>query len=453
MTTTAQIVLVILLLYAGAMLLIGRLAARYSRSFQDVISASGEGTTLMLAGNVIAGQIGSGFIVGGAEYGALYGVGGAWYGLACAGTGLVMAALSRFIYNHRYVSLSDYYASRYGGMPIRLIYSVTTIISGISLFSGQLLAAKSVLATLGLPIKFGVVVIALVGLVYANAAGMWGTMKVSFIQSVAIFAGMISALAVMTCTVGVDTLWESLPAEYFRPVPFSGEFMVSITVPILLASVVSQSSFQGGVSARTAGTARNGYLIAAAVLVPVALIPPILGMFGQALYPNLPEKQVFTALLLDRLPVVVAAAILAAILFAVLLSCSSVYLMIATNFVHDIYKGMIAPEADDSVCRWMMLAVDGMTCVGGVILALRMDDIIQLLSVGYSLIAAGCLVPFLGGIVWKRGNTCGALVAACTGMCASLAASLGIISLPYASITSVLLAAAAYAAGSLLTKN
>ena len=112
--------------------------------------------------------------------------------------------------------------------------------------------------------------------------------------------------------------------------------------------------------------------------------------------------------------------------------------------VHDIYLGMLDPEADSRDCRRVMLAVDIAVCVIGIFLALRMRDIIQLLALGYSLLTAGCLVPFVGGLLWKRGTTRGALVSAFVGMSASAANSLGMISLPYPSISAVLLSALLY---------
>lgn len=451
MTTTAT-VLLILLLYLGVMFLFGRLSMRHSQSFQATITASGQVTALMLVGNFVAGQIGSGFVIGGAEYGALYGIGGGWYGIACALSAFVGAAMSKFIYEHQYISLSDFFAVRYATVSSRLIYSISTICCGIALLSGQLLAARSVLETLGLSATWGVILIALSALIYANLTGLLGSMRISTVQAVVIFAGMMAAIAVMLSDPGPGVLSQSLPPSYFDPVPFDREFLVATTMPLLLSSTVSQYMFQSISSARSMQTARLGYIAAGICLLPIALIPPALGMFGRSFYPELPASQVFTNLLLNRLPTVVGAVILAAVLCAVLVSCNSAYIMVATILVHDIYQGIFAPEADSKTCKRMMLTADIIICAMGVWLALRMNDIIGLLSIGYSLVAAGCLVPFFGGALWKRGTARGAMLASCVGMLASLADSLNLIDLPYACITSILLSAAAYILGSLWSK-
>ena len=100
--TTPSIVILILLSYGTAMLLISRRASRRIRSFQDTIAAPGQTSLFLLAGSAIGGQIGSGFVIGGAEYGARYGIAGAWYGIGCGLSYFITAALCRFIRTHHY---------------------------------------------------------------------------------------------------------------------------------------------------------------------------------------------------------------------------------------------------------------------------------------------------------------------------------------------------------------
>lgn len=449
--TTTNIVLLILLAYAAAMFLISRRANRRIRNFQDAIAAPGQTTLLLLAGSAIGGQIGSGFVIGGAEYGARYGIAGAWYGIGCGLSYFITAALSSFIHSHQYVSLADYFARRYRGHATRLIYSIAGICSCVAMLAGQLLAGRAIFLTLGLPAQWGVILTAVIALLYANAAGLWGSMAVSSIQSAIIFTGMSAALGVCLYTLGPDSLATNLPVSCFHPAPLGNEFSFSMAAPIVLAGAVNQIAFQSAASAKSVEAARSGYLLAGLALIPIAFIPPLLGMFGRTLFPNLPPESVFTTLLLTRLPAVVAAVILATVVCSVVASCNGAYIAVATNFVHDIYQGILNPRADSKTCRHLMLMADITVGIVGILLALKMNDIIKVLSLGYSLMAAGCLVPFLGGVLWRGGTSRGALFSAFTGMAASLACSLELIRLPYDSITCILLAAAVYVPVSLLT--
>lgn len=443
---TRTIVLFILLAYGAAMIFISGRARQHISSFRDTIAAPGQTTLLLLAGSAIGGQIGSGFVIGGAEYGARYGLAGAWYGIGCGLSYFVTAAMCRFIHTHSYVSLSDYFAGRYHGHATRLIYSIAGICSCIAMLAGQLLAGRAIFLTLGLPAEWGVVLTAVIALLYANAAGLWGSMAVSSIQSAVIFAGMTAALAVCLYTLGPASLPAMLPPSSFHMTSVGGEISFSMAAPIVLAGAVNQIAFQSAASAKSVKSAQGGYILAGLVLIPVAFIPPLLGMFGRTLFPDLPAESVFTTLLITRLPAVVAAVILAAVICAVIASCNGAYIAVATNSIHDIYQGMINPDADSNTCRRLMFFTDVAVCIIGILLALKMNDIIQVLSMGYSLMAAGCLVPFLGGVFWKGGTSRGALAGALAGMAASMADSLSLIRLPYASITCILLSAAVYAA-------
>ena len=146
--TTPSIVILILLSYGTAMLLISRRASRRIRSFQDTIAAPGQTSLFLLAGSAIGGQIGSGFVIGGAEYGARYGIAGAWYGIGCGLSYFITAALCRFIRTHHYVSPADYFARRYSGHATRMIYTAASISCSVSLLAGQLLAGRAIFLTL-----------------------------------------------------------------------------------------------------------------------------------------------------------------------------------------------------------------------------------------------------------------------------------------------------------------
>ncbi len=155
MTAQFTMIFLIFVVYVGAMVVIGSLSLRQNKSFQDTITGAKQSSAVMLAGSCIAGQIGSGFIIGGTEYGVLYGVGGAWYGIACGLSCLVTVAMCRFIYTNGYISLTDYLINRYKAKATGIIYSGAMLVGGVAMLGGQLLAARAVLETLGIPAQWG----------------------------------------------------------------------------------------------------------------------------------------------------------------------------------------------------------------------------------------------------------------------------------------------------------
>lgn len=177
-------------------------------------------------GSAVGSQISSGFVMGGGEYGAQYGLSGAWYGIGCGLSYFVTVLLAKFIHEHNLVSLTDYFSQRYQGTVIRLIYGTTGILSCIAMISGQLLASRAIFVTLGFSPQFGVIFIAIFALVYANASGLWGTMAISSLQSVILFFGMIAALWLLCSSTGLDPLLQSLPDSAFKIIHSVGQIIL-----------------------------------------------------------------------------------------------------------------------------------------------------------------------------------------------------------------------------------
>ena len=92
--STPHLVMLVLALYIGVMLALGRTAKKRIKNVRDTIAAPGQSTVWILIGSAVGMHIGSGFVVGGAEYGARYGIGGAWYGIGC---GISYLAVGLFI--------------------------------------------------------------------------------------------------------------------------------------------------------------------------------------------------------------------------------------------------------------------------------------------------------------------------------------------------------------------
>ena len=128
------------------------------------------------------------------------------------------------------------------------------------------------------------------------------------------------------------------------------------------------------------------------------------------------------------------------------------FLCISATVVHDIYKGIIKKDASESELKKMSTLANRATCVIALALALSASSILSLLSATYSLVVAGCLVSFLGGLFWPRGTSKGAVASAVAGIGLYLLDMAGMVSIPFASISTVIPAAIVYVIVSLATK-
>ena len=213
--------------YLAGMIGIGLYGRKFAATFNDSITAAKQSTTIMIIGGAVGAHIGSGFVVGGAESGAIYGIAGAWYGIGCGISWLLVGVLvAKFFYRNRYLSLSDYFKTRYNDKSTRLIYSISTPLSYVAMFAGQILAGKAIFQAFGIDGNLSIIITALVVLFYASISGLWGAYMTSVIQVAVIVAGLIFALISMIIDGGFAAIQATLPATYFDPVPFSAETLV-----------------------------------------------------------------------------------------------------------------------------------------------------------------------------------------------------------------------------------
>ena len=78
------IIIAVLVIYIVGMLAIGFMGKKSSESMTEFLTAGRSGGMFVMVCTYIGAHVGNGIVVGGAQYGADYGIGGIWFGLgAC----------------------------------------------------------------------------------------------------------------------------------------------------------------------------------------------------------------------------------------------------------------------------------------------------------------------------------------------------------------------------------
>ena len=444
-----QLIFGIVIFYLLLMVGIGVYGRKHARNFKDYLTTGRRATMLMIMGSAIGAHIGSGFVVGGAEAGATFGIAGAWYGIGCGLSYIIVGlALSKFTYSSGYVTISDYFKDRYGGNTTRLIYSIATPISASCSLAAQIAAGASIFVAFGVNGTWGAIIATSVVIFYSCVSGLWGAYMTSVIQTGIIVAGLLFG-GIFIYTQGAGQVFAALPQGSFQLLPFNSAIWVSMVIPTITAAFVDQSVFQRLGSAVNQKASKWGHVAGGLLLIPVAFLPPLIGVYGQAIFPDAASSTVFWKVVVERMPVALSGLVVAAVLAAVMSTCDIIFLAISACLVHDVYKGMIKPDADDKRCQQIAVGLNIIAGAFAMLVALRLNNIISILSISYTVISAGCLIPFLAGILWKRGNQAGAIASAIAGIAVALASTFGLFSLPF-DILSLLAALIAYIVVSLL---
>lgn len=414
-------IVVVLVIYFAAMVFIGWMGRSKASNFEGYLSMGRTGGVLLLMGGAIGGQIGNGFVVGGAAEGATSGLAGSAYGIACA-LSLVLVALflNDFIYNNGYMSMADYTRQRYHSEVPGTIYDLSTAVSSIGLIAGQIMAGKALFEALGLPGTVGAIAIAVVVLLYSQLSGLWGAFATSVVQTGVIIVGLVATTLVLISRGAISEMSTAIQAGELASSSLdmsglSASGFAAMMLPLLFGMVTDQPTYQRVNSAKSAKISKIACYLSCIIMIPLALMPAFIGSFGAYKY-NASGNSAFFDVILNELPAIVCALIIAAVLAAVMSTIDCGLITMSTVLTRDIWQGALLKNPSEKQLKKITLVINILFMGSSTILALSSGSILGLLNSVYSFLAAACFVPFVGGIVWKRADARSAMAASVVGV-------------------------------------
>ena len=452
------IIVAIMVIYMAAMLYIGYLGSKYSGNLTDFLTAGKKGKLYMVAGSYLGAHVGTGIVVGGATNGAKYGLGAGWYGIGAALSFLLFGIFcAKWAYRNNYLTIPAYFRDRYktAGKGITIVWSVLSIAVAISTLAGQVIAGKQLFMYMGIQPLIGCILSMAIIYLYCSAAGMWGVMMTDFWQCVVILVGLGAAIVSIFSHGGAEAI-SSLSPSYFEPVPFDTKTLLLMVLPTAVYGLTGGANMQRTASAENEKTAFRAPLIGCVLVALFTFLPVVLGMYGMGAYENADPNTIIYQVIITELGPVMAGLMLAAIVAAVMSTCDTTIMTIVTSAVYDTYGNVIAPKlgltTDDKFMKRFANLITIFLCVISVLLAFISNDIISVLSSGYTMFAAGGLVPFVFARLWKKGTSAAAVASMIVGMGVAFANTIGVIDL-INGLVCVIPASIVYVVVTLLTQN
>lgn len=441
--------IVVLVVYLIFMFVVGIYGRKYASTMGDFLTAGRQGTLLMVAASYTASHVGNGFVVGGAENGANYGIGGVWFGIAMALSYFLFATIARRMYRGGYVTLSDFFLERYGDNTPKVIFSVVNIFSSVGIVGGQILAGVKLFEALGLNGTLGAVVITVIVVIYSSISGLWGVLMTDVVQMAFVAIALIAAFFAFLSMGGAQVVG-ALPAGKFSMMPFSASQFATIVLPTTLYGLISQPSYQRTAASKTENISFWAPIASGVVLLLLCGLPVLIGMYGNALHPDVGGATVFFKVLLEDFPPLVGALLVTGVLAAVMSTSDGLILAVTAHGVYDIYGKMINPKASDKQLEKMSVATTFIVGIAALVIALSSSSIVSLLSFTYTILCGGCFVTMVGALLWKDGNSKGALASSIFGIGFVMLNRWGIVPLPH-SMFALIPSAIAYVVVSLAT--
>jgi SSS family solute:Na+ symporter len=418
--------------YSLLLMTLGLSIGRRVRGASDFFVANRRLGPGLLFATMLAANIGAGSTVGATSRGYVGGL-AAWWWVGSAAIGsLILAlwvgpAMRRASAAHGLNTVGDYLEYRYS-RTVRAIIAALLWIGALFILSAQLTAIGWILNVVaGIPRPIGCIVGGVAISVYFGAGGLLTTAWVNVMQLTVKIAGFAVALPLAVSMAGGWGALSSVQTNdaafltFWRP-DTPGLMYLPLLVP---AFIVSPGLLQKIFGARDDRTVRIGVGLNALGLFLYAGVPAILGIVARLMFPDLADANLaLPMVLMYGVPPLVGALGLAAVFSAEISAADAVLFMLTTSLSQDLYKRFVDPSASDTrvlqVARWTTVVSGAL----GVAMAIALADVIESLSVFYTLLGVSLFVPVIAGLYVSRTTTNGALASITAGVGGMLAVQL-----------------------------
>ena len=431
-----SLLVVFVLIYLGVTIAIGLYAAKFVKNTKDYLVA-GRGLPLyMNTATVFATWFGAETVLSVSATFVKDGLNGIPADPFGATFCLIFVALffARAFYRMDLLTIGDFYRKRYG-KGVEVLTSLAVTLSYLGWTSAQLTALGIVFNSLSggaISLTQGILIGALVVLIYTTLGGMWSVALTDLFQSVIIVLGLVYVAFLLSDMAGGVGKVVSHAAEsgkfQFWPTGGSKEWWLFVAAWLTLAvgSIPQQDVFQRVTSAKDEDTAVKGTLLGALFYFCFAFVPIFLAYAALLVDPTMVNallKQegrevqlILPNLILGHTPLFAQVMFFGALLSAILSTASGALLAPTALFTENVVKPLFGEMSDKRFLLMLRIVLVAFTA-GVLVFALNnTSTMYEMVQNAYKVTLVGAFIPLACGIYWKRATTQGALVSALAGL-------------------------------------
>ena len=392
--------------YLVVMYIIGYIAERKVQNVEDFLVA-GRRLPLSLAWmTLLATWFGAGTMLTAADEVRADGLRAAALDPFGAGVCLLLAGflVAAPLWRMQLLTIPDFFRRKYG-KAAELIASLILVPSYFGWIAAQFMALAEVLELFfGIPVRWGLLLVAVVGTGYTLMGGMWSVTLTDAVQISLVLGGLVVLLFVVLFELGNGSAvagWDRLgtetesaklvliPRESFTElVGWLGVFAIGA-----LGNLPGQDLMQRVFAAKSERTARNACLLAGGLYLVFGAIPLILALAGNLLFPAELDSPILPVLAHAFLHPAVAVIFVVALLSAILSTIDSAILSPASVLAQNVFPFV----GSSDTLRSNRLAVLGVSvCSLG--LAYYGESAYALLEEAYLLPMVGMFIPLMIGL-------------------------------------------------------
>ena len=432
MTTLVVSVLV----YLAITIAIGLYATKFVSSSKDYLVAGRSLPVYMTTATVFATWFGAETVLSVSATFVKDGLGGIPADPFGATFCLIFVALffARAFYRMDLLTIGDFYKKRYG-KGVEVLTSIAVTLSYLGWTSAQLTALGIVFNSLSqgaISLNAGILIGAVIVLIYTTLGGMWSVALTDLFQSVVIVVGLIYVAILasgMAGGFGVVVQHASDAGKFsFWPTGGSKEWwaFVAAWATLAIGSIPQQDVFQRVTSAKDEKTAIQGSLLGAGAYFVFAFVPMFLAyaalMVDPAMVNGLLKQEgrevqlILPNFVLAHTPIFAQIMFFGALLSAILSTASGALLAPTALFTENVVKPLFG-EMNDKRFLLTLRIVLVLFTAGVLIFALNnTSTMYEMVQNAYKVTLVGAFVPLVCGIYWNRATTQGAVLSALVGL-------------------------------------
>ena len=411
----------ILFAYLAMILCLGIYANRKQQGIDDYYVAGRRMGTVTIACLWMASWVGGASIIGSSSRAFEMGVTSIWYiaalAIGCLVFGLLMAArIKREGDEHNHLTFPDYVEHRFDGKT-RVVATLAMLLAYIACAAGQLVAAAAILQVLlDWEYNQALLVAATVVVIYTAVGGYLAVTYTDWLQFILLFLGVVfigMPLAISQAGGWAD-LQAALPATHFDLGANGWGNNIALVASIVLSFFVAMDSYTRCYAARDEKSARNGALLAVVFIIPMAISATWLGLASAVLYPEMTSGNgILTHFVVELFPIGLKGLVLVAILAAVMSSADICILSASANYSRDIHQRFIDPSMSDKTLLRLGILSSAIVGVLAVLMAWKMQDIIGILQISFTVMSASLFVPIMAATFLNNINVNAAFWSIC----------------------------------------
>lgn len=397
---------VIIALYFVAIVTIGFVAARFTKTQEDYLVAGRRLSFPLFFGCMAALTLGGGSTIGSAQLGYQFGFGGIWLNLSI-GFGLIVAGflVTSKLSKLRALSVNEVVESSYGPIA-RVFSSVLTLIYTLTLSVVQVISIGTIInGAIGLDSTLSMVLGGGIVILYTFVGGMWSVTMTDIVQFVVKTIGILilAPLFCISAAGGWDALVSKVPEAYLSAGSMGFDKSFSYIVLYVPGLIIGQDIWQRIFTAKDEKVSKRGTIGAGLYSIMYAFATVIIGMSVAVLLPHLDNPQnAFVTGISTFLPVGIRGLVLAAAMAATMSVSSGTILASSTILYNDLYirfggkRSRHLREVTATRLSALAIGVIVMVC------SLWINDVLVGIDICYGYLSGCVFVPLVASFVLKR---------------------------------------------------